>query len=148
MRTVVSMTWRPHRRSRHRSTDAGLSPVNKVDKLRGLRELTGVPDGELQRVAGAGDLAVIPAGTLLAGEEGPARWCYLVLSGTIGPAPDDGGPSYRRAVTDLVVFAVDDLRFAALLDSCPAFARAVQAAPTEQAAEAGPPSVLPLVRGA
>ena len=144
----------------------------KIDKLRELPALAPLADNELRRVAAAGQLATIPAGTILIAEGQAARWCYLVLSGHVeystGTGPTHGlgtaasdeevlarapAPATIAAATDLVVLAMPSREFTALLDRCPGFSRALQVSLSQRVTDAWGPAprpnpVLQLVRGA
>jgi CRP-like cAMP-binding protein len=148
---------------------------NKIDKLRELPELAPLNEAELARVAAAGELALIPSGTVLLQEGQQARWCYLVLSGSVEAS--NGSGSSRRAAgageavgdaeilthevcpatvvaeTDLVVLAMGSREFSALLDTCPGFSRAVHVSLSHRASSVWKPApsprpVLQLVGGA
>jgi CRP-like cAMP-binding protein len=145
----------------------------KVDKLRELPALAPLHDEDLRRVAAAGELATIPSGTVLITEGQPARWCYLLLSGSVessaggaaglcaGAAIGDAevlarsaAPATVTAATDLVVLAMGSREFTSLLDSCPGFSHAVHVSLSKRVTEAWRPApprpspVLQLVRGA
>jgi CRP-like cAMP-binding protein len=147
----------------------------KIDKLREVPDLAPLGDAELARVAAAGELAIIPAGTVLLQEGQRARWCYLVLAGSVlasnetgsahrSLAPGeavgdaeilthDASPATVVAMTDLVVLAMGSREFSALLDTCPGFSRAVHVSLSHRAAAVwkpapSPRSVLQLVGGA
>jgi CRP-like cAMP-binding protein len=163
------MTWRQR--------ILGIRPDGKLDKLKQVPELAALRDEELGRVAAAGELAVIPAGTVLVNEGEPARWCYLVLSGSVastrprragGPVSGPGttvgdaellartsSTATVAAVGDLVVLAMSSREFTGLLDTCPGFSHAVHVSLSKRITEGLHPSphprprpVLQLVRGA
>ncbi len=146
----------------------------KIDKLREVPELAALGEAELAQVAGAGELALIPAGTVLLEEGQLARWCYLVLAGSLLASNETGSarsvpageavgdaeiltreasPATVVATTDLVVLAVGSHEFNGLLEICPGFARAVRISLSHRASASWKPSpsprpVLQLVRGA
>jgi CRP-like cAMP-binding protein len=147
----------------------------KIAKLRALPELAPLSDAELARVASAGELALIPAGTVLLQEGQRARWCYVVLGGSVLESNETGSPPRPRAAgeavaepeiltrepapatvvagTDLVVLAIGSREFSCLLDTCPGFSRAVHVSLSHRALAVGqlapsPRPVLQLVGGA
>jgi CRP-like cAMP-binding protein len=146
----------------------------KIDKLREVPDLAPLSDAELAQVAAAGELAIIPAGTVLLQEGQRARWCYLVLAGSVLASNETGSahralatgeavgdaeiltheaaPATMVAVTDLVVLAMGSREFSGLLDTCPGFSRAVHVSLSHRAAAvwkpASPRPVLQLVGGA
>ena len=140
----------------------------KIDKLRELPALELLTEAELAQVAAAGELALITAGSVLLQEGQRARWCYLVLAGSLRPSDEpahdgtaapDGTPANNApaatviAKTDLVVLAMSAHQFQALLKSCPGFARVLDGSLSHQTAAVLAPSrsprpVLQLVGGA
>jgi CRP-like cAMP-binding protein len=144
----------------------------KIETLRDLPALAPLADGELRRVAAAGELATVTAGTVLITEGQPARWCYLLLSGSVESSAGGGrslsvgaaigdaevltqSPASTTVVaaTDLVVLAMGSREFTCLLDSCPGFSHAVHVSLSKRVTEAWrpvprPAPVLQLIRGA
>jgi CRP-like cAMP-binding protein len=125
----------------------------KIGKLRELPALEALTEAELAEVAAAGELALITAGSVLLQEGQRARWCYLVLAGSLRPSDDPGHAPTVVATTDLVVLAMSATDFQALLQACPGFARAVDGSLTHQTTAVVAPSrsprpVLQLVGGA
>lgn len=133
----------------------------KIGKLREVPALAALGEAELAQVAAAGELALIPAGSVLLQEGQPARWCYLVLAGSVQAG--EPGSSHRSelasapatvvALTDLVVLAVGSREFKTLIDGCPGLSRAVHESLSHRTSAVLTPSpsprpVLQLVGGA
>lgn len=106
----------------------------KIERLRQLPLLRCCSDAEVRRLAAAGELVEMPAGTVLQQEGREVDWLHLVIEGEVsGPGQTEavigqtavlaGAPATEAvwALTDTLVLLLGRREFRAAMDTSPGF---------------------------
>jgi len=110
----------------------------KIERLRRLPLLRSCSDEEVRRLAAAGELVQLPAGTVLQRQGRNVDWLHLIIDGhascsaepeaVIGQTAVLGGtpaPEQVWALTDVLVLLLGRREFRAAMDTSPGFRTAV-----------------------